>query len=129
MAGRRLNPRLVKIHYSYTPGELASLLGVHKNTITHWRRQGLKSIDSGRPVLFNGKAVRLFLERRRQGAKQPCGQGELYCLRCRKPRRPAGDKTELIRLPFGGGNLRGGCPDCQGLMYRRIPDAQVNAFS
>jgi hypothetical protein len=38
MAGRRLNPRLVKIHYSYTAGELASLLGLHKNTISHWRR-------------------------------------------------------------------------------------------
>jgi hypothetical protein len=129
MAGRRLNPRLVKIHYSYTAGELASLLGVHKNTITHWRRQGLKPIDDRRPVLFHGKAVRQFLERRRDGAKQPCGEGELYCLRCRKPKRPAGGKTEIIGLALGGGNLRADCPDCRGVMYRRISDAQVNAFS
>jgi hypothetical protein len=129
MAGRRHNPRLVKIHYSYTLGELASLLGLHKNTITHWRRQGLKPIDNVRPVLFNGKEVRLFLERRRQCAKQPCGAGELYCLRCRKPKRPADSTIEFVRLPFGGGSLRGGCADCQGMMYRRISDAQASTFS
>jgi hypothetical protein len=126
--GRRISPRLVKIHYSYTAAELAGLLGLHKNTITHWRRQGLKPIDDRRPVLFNGKEVRVFLERRRRGAKQPCGDGELYCLRCRKPKQPAGGAAEIIRLPLGGGNLRGDCPDCHGVMYRRISDAQARSF-
>jgi hypothetical protein len=116
------------MHYSYTAGELAGLLSVHKNTISHWRRQGLKPIDDRRPVLFNGKAVRVFLEQRRDSAKRPCGDGELYCLRCRKPKRPAGGTAEIIRLPLGGGNLRGDCPDCQGVMYRRISDAQARSF-
>lgn len=60
MSGRRHNSRLVKIHYSYTTEEAASLLGIHKNTLTQWRRQGLKPIDDRRPVLFQGGVLRAF---------------------------------------------------------------------
>ena len=66
MSGRRHDSRLVKIHYSYTTEEAASLLSVHKNTLSHWRRQGLRPIDDRRPVLFHGGVLRAFLERRRK---------------------------------------------------------------
>jgi excisionase family DNA binding protein len=127
MSGRRLNPRLVKIHYSYTIEEAASLLGVHKNTIMQWRRQGLKPLDDRRPVLFHGSVLRTFLERRRKDRKQKCAEGELFCLRCRKPKRPANNDVALSRLHSGGGNLRGYCPDCHGLMCRRVSEAQIDA--
>jgi Helix-turn-helix domain len=127
MSGRRYNPRLVKIHYSYTIEEAASLLGVHKNTMTQWRCQGLKAIDDRRPVLFHGGMLRAFLERRRNDRKQKCAEGELFCLRCRKPKRPANDDVALSRLPSGGGNLRGQCPDCHARMCRRVSEAQISA--
>jgi hypothetical protein len=127
MSGRRYNPRLVKIHYSYTIGESASLLGVHKNTMTQWRRQGLKSIDDRRPILFHGGVLRTFLGRRRKDRKQKCADGELFCLRCRKPKHPANNDVALSRFPSGGGILRGHCPDCHGLMCRRISEAQISA--
>src|SRR5271165_350725 len=107
MRRKRLSPRLVKIHYSYSIEEAASLLGVHKNTITHWRRQGLKPIDDRRPVLFHGTVLRAFLERRRKDRKQKCADGEFFCLRCRKPTCPANGDVTLSRLSSGGGVLRG----------------------
>ena len=36
MKRRHPNHRLVKIHRSYTVEEIATLFGVHKNTVSHW---------------------------------------------------------------------------------------------
>jgi hypothetical protein len=33
MSAKRINPNLIKVHYSYTATELAERVGVHKNTI------------------------------------------------------------------------------------------------
>ena len=65
MAARRVNPRAVKLHRSYSVPELAACFGVHKNTVRHWQRDGLKPIDGGRPLLFQGAVVRAFLSTRR----------------------------------------------------------------
>ena len=82
-------PTVIKMHRSYSVGELAAVCGVHKNTVRHWQRQGLEPIDDGRPVLFQGAAVRDFLAERNASRKRPCPPGTLYCFRCREPRPPA----------------------------------------
>jgi hypothetical protein len=51
MPAKRINPNLIKVHYSYTATELAKRLGVHKNTIRNWRREGLPALACRR-VLF-----------------------------------------------------------------------------
>lgn len=89
MGRRRFDPQLVKKNLSYSIEELAAVLAVHRNTITHWMRSGLLPIDEGRPVLFRGEAVRRFLLRRRE-AKARCGKGEFYCMHCKAVRQPAG---------------------------------------
>lgn len=116
---RRLNPNLIKTHRSYTAGELAVRLGVHKNTIRHWLRHGLTPVDNGRPVLFQGAQVRVFLAKRNRERKQPCGPGTLYCVRCRRPRRPALAMAEYVEIGRGSGNLRALCEVCETLIHRR----------
>jgi len=74
---RRVNPGAVKMHRSYTAGELADRLGVHKNTIRHWEAAGLSPIDRTRPLLFQGETVRAFLKRRNASRKCPCPPGTL----------------------------------------------------
>jgi Helix-turn-helix domain len=49
--GRHPNPRLVKIHRSYTVEEVARILQKHKNTVRAWIKQGLRPIDGRRPIL------------------------------------------------------------------------------
>jgi len=44
MPAKRINPNRVKVHYSYTATELAKRLGVHKNTIRNWTRNGLRPL-------------------------------------------------------------------------------------
>ena len=120
MPARRVNPHLVKLHRSYAVGELAERLSVHKNTVRQWQRDGLKPIDGGRPVLFQGGAVRAFLQRRNAARRRPCPPGTFYCFRCREPRPPAGGMVDFLALNARSGNLRALCETCDAFMHRRV---------
>ena len=125
MTMRRGNPNVIKKHRSYTATELAVQLGVHKNTVRQWQRNGLTPIDRGRPILFLGTAIRTFLTERNTGRKRPCPPGTIYCLRCRQPRPPALGMVDYIELRPGTGNLRALCGTCDALMYRRARGAAL----
>jgi len=88
MKKRHPNHRLVKIHRAYIVEEIASLFGMHKNTVRHWIKDGLNTIDDKRPMLILGHVLVEFLKARRVKNKQPCKPGELYCVRCRAPETP-----------------------------------------
>lgn len=120
MVSSRANHLRVKLHRSYTVPELAACLHVHKNTVRHWLRSGLQPIDSSRPMLFHGGAVRAFLSKRIASRKRPCPPGTLYCLRCRVPRPPALGMVDCVVMSATSGNLRALCEACGGMMHRRI---------
>jgi hypothetical protein len=56
----------------------------------------------------------------RKRKKQTCRPGEFYCLRCKAPRRPAGDMAEYIPRTRSRGLLRGICPTCETLVHRAV---------
>jgi excisionase family DNA binding protein len=127
MAGkRRFNPRRAKMHRSYTIEEVARLFGVHKQTVRHWIGAGLPVLASKRPILIHGSDLREFHEQRRQKRMQKCLPGELFCLRCRAPKRPAGDMLDYLPMTLVSGNFRGICPTCNGLIHRRVSLAQID---
>jgi hypothetical protein len=117
---RRVNPGVVKIHRSYTAGELAARLGVHKNSIRNWHGQGLEPVDGTRPLLYQGAHVRAFLAKRNQARKRPCGAGQFFCFRCRRPRAPAGGMVDYEAQNARTGNLRALCEHCATIMHRRV---------
>ncbi len=119
MPARRVNPYLVKRNRSYAVGELAALLGVHKNTVGNWERDGLAPIDRCRPKLFHGEAARAFLIKRNAGRKRPCPPGTFYCFHCRQARPPALGMVDYVELKPGTGNLRALCGTCETIMHRR----------
>jgi hypothetical protein len=125
MGKRHPNHRLVKIHRSYTVQEIAKLFGIHKNTVRRWVKDGLATIDDKRPMLILGHVLVEFLQVRRAKSKQPCMSGELYCVRCRSPKSPAGDMAEYSPITEKFGNLIAICPDCNALMNRRVSLAKI----
>lgn len=127
MTRRRSNPNLIKIHRNYTARELADRLGVHKNTVHHWQRNGLAPIDGQRPHLFKGAAVRAFLIARYAKRKRPCPSGTLYCFKCREPRQPVATCVEYVQMRPASGNLRGICVDCGTVMHRRVRQAAIHS--
>ena len=125
MGKRQPNHRLVKIHRSYTVEEIADLFRLHKNTVRHWVKDGLATIDNKRPMLILGHVLEAFLQTRRSKNKQRCKPGELYCVRCRAPKPPAGDMAEYYPITEKFGNLVAICPDCDGIMNRRVSLAKI----
>jgi hypothetical protein len=115
---KRINPRLVKLHRSYTTFELADLLGVHRNTVRHWKNVGLPMVDGARPALILGCDFQEWWSKRRSGAKRPCSAGQFYCFKCRAPRMPT-----LGTITYNPRNARMGfliatCGSCECRMHR-----------
>ncbi|HNP51913.1 MAG TPA: helix-turn-helix domain-containing protein [Nitrosomonas nitrosa] len=119
--GKRLpNPRLAKIHRNYTIEETANLFRVHKNTVGSWIKQGLPVCGKKRPFLILGRDLRIFLEAKKVKNKRPCKPDEIYCVRCRVPKKPDADLIEYRTITNTLGNLVALCPDCESIMNRRI---------
>lgn len=129
MPVRRLNPGLIKIHRSYSIEDAARTLGVHKNTVANWLKNGLSPIDDQRPILIQGRVLRAFLRERRDRQKRRCSVGELYCLKCRSPKPPLDRKAIYVPLTNAGGNLQGRCSDCLSIICRRVSLARLHEFS
>ena len=129
MAKRHQNPRLAKIHRSYTVDEIADLYRVGKNTVRNWIKQGLPTCDNKRPMLILGSDLNAFHEKRRNKNKQPCKPDEIYCVRCRIPKEPAAGMVEYQPINEKSGNLVAICPDCESMIYRRISMAKIKQIS
>lgn len=129
MSKRHPNPRLAKIHRSYTVEEVANLYGIHRNTVREWIRRGLPTSDDRRPLLILGRELVIFLQVKRAKNKQSCMPGEIYCVKCRVPRAPAGAMAEYRPLTSTLGNLIGICPGCDSRMYRRVNLAKLEQVS
>jgi len=117
---RKLNHRLAKIHRTYTVEEVARRWGVHRNTVRQWVKLGLRTIDGKRPMLIHGRELAEFLQARRQQNKRKCRPGEIYCVRCRAPRVPAGNMADYEPQTDVLGSLIGICPSCDCVIYRRV---------
>lgn len=125
MSGKRINPYLVKLHRSYSVSELAVCLGVHRNTVRQWQREGLAPVGPCRPALFPGGVARDWLAKRNAGRKRPCPAGTLYCFRCRAPRPPALGLVGYVPINATSGNIRAICATCETVMHRRAPFAAL----
>lgn len=117
---KRVPIHLIRHRHTYTIPEVAELLGVHKNTLRQWMREGLSPMDKARPIILHGAALKHFLLSRRASAKSPCLPHEFYCLKCRAPRVPWGGVIDVtIRSPqlF---NMHAICEACDTTMHKAV---------
>lgn len=128
MTGRRANPRLIKIHRSYSIEEAALKLGVHKNSIRGWIKSGLPTLDNFRPTLILGGEMKAWLDKKRKAAKCPCSPGTFYCFKCRTPKPPALGMVEYQPMNDTSGNLKALCTDCGTMMHRRARKEAIEAI-
>lgn len=124
--GKLVNPNHVKTHWPLTPDEWANRLGIHKNTLLRWiKKEGLDAITDQRPYLVRGVDLKTFLQQRREKNRYKCGKGEMACLACRKPRKPAENLLDYIPQNRTSGMLKGLCAECLSLMNQAIRKDQI----
>ena len=121
----RLSAQRIKQAVAYDVAEAARLLGVHRNTVRRWLREGLELIDDRRPLLIHGSHLKAFLSRRRQSRKRTCRRGEFYCFRCRAPRKPWGGTADVTFRTAKLASLLALCAECETPMYRAIRVADL----
>jgi hypothetical protein len=119
MAQKKPGRSRVKIHRNYTVDEASRALGVAKITLRRWIKEGLPALTDQKPMLILGSDMVAFLTKRK-APSQTCQPFECYCVKCRAPKRPAGDMAEYIALTPTLGNLRAICPTCGTLMHKRM---------
>lgn len=102
------------------------MFGIHKNTVRTWVKQGLPITDNKRPMLILGRDLSEFLQAKRLKNKRPCKPGEIFCVRCREPKLPAGNMADYESLTETQGNLMGICPNCGILIYRAVSLAKLD---
>lgn len=122
---RRHTPFRIREKHCYTVEEAAAALNTHKNTIRQWMKQGLRRIDDTRPYLIHGSDLKTFIVERQHRAKKPCQPGEIYCFRCRVPRKPWEGIVDVVFLNQKVAALTGICGTCEGKLNRRTSIAKL----
>ena len=112
------NVMLIRRDCSYSVQEIAELFHLHVNAVRRWLKASLKTIDDRKPQLIHGSDLIAFLRQRQKGRKQPCAPDQMYCCRCRAPRRPAGGQVIVERLNARQIMIRGTCELCGARMNR-----------
>lgn len=115
---RSFNPNLVKSHHCYKVEEVAALYHCHKNTVRRWLKNGLTAIDDSRPMLIKGAILKSYLIGQRIARKKTCKQGEMYCMKCKNPRRPLQNEVWWIPQSSTTGRLVGCCEVCGSTINR-----------
>ena len=89
---QRRRPRVpisrIKAGCTYDTNEIAKLLGLHRNAVRHWLKQGLATIDDRRPLLVHGAVLKAFLQARQGARRRKCRPDEFYCFECRSREAP-----------------------------------------
>lgn len=126
MSSRRHNPRLVKMHRSYTVVEVAVLFGICRNTVRNWIKGGLEFVRHGKRILIPGRELRRYIENNNCSRKRKCGPGELFCLRCKTPREPLEAAAVMTMKTPSRGTLEALCATCGTKMYRHANIASMD---
>ena len=112
---KRISPRKVKIHNQYTYEQAADALGVSLQTVRLWRVAGLVVLDSQKPHLILGFALKDFLNKRSNKPERRLARDQFLCMTCNAPRRAYGGMADYLPYTDTRGRLEALCEECQGL--------------
>lgn len=125
---RKINAARIRQNRTYDRREISKALAVHKNTISHWVREGLCPLDNQKPELFHGSEIARFIRQRQQISKTICAKNEMYCLKCRAPRKALIGSVSIEQPNAKTANLVGKCQVCSTTMNRRISLQRIGIF-
>jgi len=118
----RLN-RIKSLH-PYTMEEAAQICGVSPRTIRNWAANGLHVMDDGRPALIRGDDLRAYILSQRKRRKSKTTLDTIYCVCCRKVRKPAGGLADCA-ITGNRATLMALCEVCECVISKPIVEARI----
>ncbi len=120
MSKRLYTHRRLRYWYTYDIDEICAVFadkGLHPQTVRGWIKAGLKTIDSGKPVLIYGNDLISFLKKRNDQNKCSTAFDQFYCFKCRDARSVFQNR---IAIKQQGQFLKasGHCRQCKTRMYK-----------
>lgn len=112
---RRVSARRIKANSQYTYDSAAHVLGVSAQTVRLWRRSGLQVLDSQKPHLIIGFALKEFLNKRSTKPELRLARDQFLCMACNAPKRALGGIADYQPYTSTRGRLEVLCETCQGL--------------
>lgn len=111
---KRVSARKVKIHNQYTYEQAADALGVSVQTVRMWRLSGLVVLDSQKPHLILGFALRDFIDKRSKKPERRLASDQFLCMACNAPTRAGGGVADYTPYNDARGRLEALCEACLG---------------
>ena len=112
---KRVSARKIKTHNQYTYELAADVLGVSVQTVRSWRQAGLDVLDSQKPHLILGFALKDFLNKRSNKPERLLGRDQFLCMTCNAPRWAYGGMADYLPYTDTRGRLEALCEVCEGL--------------
>ena len=129
---RKVKYHLIKSGRSYTVSELGRTINRHVRTVQEWIKKGLPVIDrNSKPYLISGYDAKLYLKQEADLKKTKLKDDEIYCLKCRQPRRSLSDELNFTFTGklIGEGQkqiiVTGVCSDCDTSLQRFSSEKDV----
>jgi integrase len=115
-----------KKYFVYTVDGLIRLFGIHRNTVSNWVAEGLRTSDTLQPHVFNGIEVKRFHRARRLNSTAKLRIGELNCFRCKKRGFPNPSSVSVLPSKHGFLGVWGACPNCGCVVTKRVNETNCD---
>jgi len=118
---RRLYPhKRVRYWYAYDVDDICTLfsdLGLHPQTVRKWIKNGLKTMDAGKPALVYGHDLIAYLKKNNNANKCKTAFDEIYCMGCQDA-RPLFRNKIAVEQKSQFLKVQGACRECKKPMFK-----------
>ena len=118
---KRLYPHnRVRYWFAYDVDDICTVFsdfGLHPQTVRKWIKNGLKTIDGGKPALIYGNDLIVFLRARNTESKCVTEFDQLFCMSC-KDARYVFQKKIVVEHKDSLLKVSGLCKQCKTSMFQ-----------
>lgn len=125
---KRVSTRKIKKHRLYGYDEAGDALGVTSHTVRSWRASGLEVMAATTPHYILGAELIRYIEDKQATKSVKMALDQMYCFKCKKPRKPLWAMVDYIPINGTRGRLTGLCETCEGDLQRFVGKGDLGRF-
>ena len=104
---KRVSTRKIKKHRLYGYDEAGDALGVTSHTVRSWRASGLEVMATNTPHYILGAELIRYIEDKQATKSVKMALDQMYCFKCKEPRKPLWAMVDYIPINGTRGRLTG----------------------